>query len=99
MSPRLSTEYMGGLNYRVPLVTQVPGSLELLSLASPQGTSAPKITDPASPKGTCWAEMTRGPEISEFHPSRGCLGAETIESSRSQGTWVAELMESRESER
>ena len=31
--------------------------------------------------------MTRGPEMTEFRQSRGCLGAETIESSRSQETW------------
>ena len=37
--------------------------------------------------------------MTEPRPSRGCLGAETIETSRSQGTWGAELIESRESER
>ena len=37
--------------------------------------------------------------MTESRPSRGCLGAETIESSRSQGTWAAELPESRVSQR
>ena len=43
--------------------------------------------------------MTLRPEMTESRPSRGCLGAETIESSRFQGTWGAKLIESRESER
>ena len=43
--------------------------------------------------------MTRGPEMTESRPSRGYLGTETIESSRFQGTWGAELIESHESER
>ena len=86
---------MGGYNDRVPLFPKVPASLELLSLASPQGTWATENTDPASLK----AEISRGSEMTESRPSRGCLGAETIESSRSQGTWAAELPESRVSQR
>ena len=86
---------MGGYNDRVPLFPKVPASLELLSLASPQGTWATENTDPASLK----AEISRGSEMTDSRPSRGCLGAETNESSRSQGTWGAKLIECRESER
>ena len=43
--------------------------------------------------------MNRGPEMTESRPSRECLGTETIESNRFQGTWGAEVIESRESER
>ena len=37
--------------------------------------------------------------MTEFRPFRRCLGAETIESGRFQGTWGAELTAFRESER
>ena len=72
-------------------VLRVPGRLNGLSPASPQGTWGLKGMGPASPQGTWGAKST------ESRQSTGSLGADRSESRQSSGYLVSKRTEPRKS--